>query len=109
MTPEGRIKGKVKIVLDKAFPSEYPCYYEMLSTHGYGKPGLDFTCCMFGRFVSIETKAPGEWLTPRQRLTALSILKSGGKVFIISGEEGLGALQRWVTSTGAQCLSFPSP
>jgi hypothetical protein len=104
MTPEGKIKRQVKIILDSAFPEEHPSYHEMLVGHGYGRPGLDFTCCLFGRFVSIETKAPGEWLTPRQRLTALSILRAGGKVFIISGEDGLAALRCWIVRTGAQCL-----
>ena len=63
---------------------------------GFGKPGLDFTCCISGHFVAIEAKAPGQWLTPRQRKTAVAILRAGGKVFIISGPAGLDAFKAWV-------------
>jgi hypothetical protein len=63
---------------------------------GFGEPGLDYEGCLNGLFFAIETKAPGGWLTPRQRRTALAILAGGGKVFIISSEEGLEAFKRWV-------------
>lgn len=63
---------------------------------GYGKSGLDYTICINGRFVAIETKRPGEWLTPRQRQTVIRILTAGGKVFVISGEEGLASFRSWI-------------
>jgi hypothetical protein len=96
VTPEGKVKRTIKLLLDRLFPEDYPCYTETLVTQGYGRAGLDFTCCLFGWFVAIEAKAPGEWLTPRQRLTAIEILAAGGKVFIISNDEGLWALERWI-------------
>lgn len=93
MTPEGRVKAKVNKYLTSI--KEY-VYWEMPVPTGYGKSGLDYTICLAGRFVAIETKAPGEWLTPRQRDRALDILSKGGKVFVISGPEGLAAFQDWV-------------
>ena len=72
-------------------------YKTMFVPVGYGKRNqLDYTLCIYGRFVAIETKAPGEWLTPLQRQTARSILRAGGTVFVISGPEGLASLKRWV-------------
>lgn len=103
MTAEGKIKAKVRFILDNAFANDIGCHYETLVTHGFGKPGLDFTCCIFGWFVAIETKAPGEWLTPRQRQTCLDVLRSGGKVFIISNDDGLRSLAHWIMRARAAC------
>jgi hypothetical protein len=94
MTPEARIKKLVSIYLDSLSDV---AYYHMPVPTGYGKRNsLDYILCIHGHFIAIETKAPGEWLTPLQRQTARSIVLSGGKVFIISGSEGLDALKRWV-------------
>jgi hypothetical protein len=72
-------------------------YKVMFVPVGYGKRNqLDFTLCLFGKFVAIETKAGANWLTPLQRITCRTILASGGHVFIISGQEGLDAFKRWV-------------
>lgn len=73
-------------------------YRNMFVPVGYGKRNsLDYMLCIYGYFVGIETKAPGEWLTPLQRQTSRTILRAGGKVFIISGVEGLDAFKRWVS------------
>ena len=94
MTPEGRVKKLVSIYLDDLGEN---CYKIMFVPVGYGKRNqLDYTLCLYGQFVAIETKAPGEWLTPLQRQTCRGILRAGGKVFIVSGPEGLAALKRWV-------------
>jgi hypothetical protein len=99
MTPEGKVKKAVKYLLD-TIPL---VYYEYDVPVGYGRPRLDFTGCSAGRFFAVETKAPGEWLTPRQRVTALHIHEAGGRVFIISGELGLAALERWLTPEVRSC------
>ena len=98
MTPEGRIKARINRYLATLHDplNGLEIYVEMPVPTGFGKSGLDYTMCIFGRFVCIEAKAPGEWLTPRQRLRALSILNSGGHVFIISGDAGLAAFAKWV-------------
>ena len=47
---------------------------------GIGSPTLDDLCCFRGRFMAIEYKAPGKFLTPRQHLIAKEIHKAGGIV-----------------------------
>ena len=55
-TPEGRVKDKVKALL-KAMG----IWYYMPMQNGYGVVGIpDFICCWKGRFMVIETKAPGK-------------------------------------------------
>jgi hypothetical protein len=88
---ESDVKKKVSAYLDSL-----PCYWRMPVPFGYGKPGLDYEGCLYGWFFAIETKAPGFWLTPRQRGTAREMLRSGGAVFVISGDKGLDAFKRWV-------------
>lgn len=98
MTPEGRVKnmiGKYLSTLRNPLNS-VGVYIEMPVPTGFGKSGLDYTICFYGHFVCIEAKAPGEWLTPRQRQRALDILAAGGTVFVISGPEGLQAFSDWV-------------
>ena len=101
MTKEGKVKKLVSTYLNglkEGLESRgHTLYVTMFVPVGYGKRNtLDYTLCLFGQFVTIETKAPGEDLTPAQRLTALEVCNSGGKVFIISGMEGLNALRSWV-------------
>ena len=92
MTPEGRVKLKVKMLL--ALYSSTWGY--MPVPYGYGKQALDFIICFWGKFLAIETKAPGEDLTGPQRLCAVEILEAGGTVFVISEEAGLISLARWL-------------
>jgi hypothetical protein len=92
-TPEGLVKKQIDKLLEKAHVRRWtwkPVVRVM------GKPALDYICSIDGRFVAIEAKASGEWLTSRQRATARDIYLSGGKVFVISGPEGLAALERYL-------------
>lgn len=91
-TPESRVKKQVKRILG-AF---YDVYVEMPVPGGWGKSGLDFHCIVNGYALVIETKAPGEWLTGRQRDTARQIYAAGGAMFIISDQDGLRALYKWM-------------
>lgn len=96
MTPEGRVKKLVSTYLNVLDTSGQNVYYTMFVPVGYGRRNsLDYTICIHGRYVGIETKAPGQDLTPTQRLTCRDIYLSGGKVFIVSGGEGLDAFKRW--------------
>ena len=55
MTPEKKVKIKVKKILDKL-----GAYHCMPSTGGYGASGVpDIIACYKGRFVGIECKANG--------------------------------------------------
>jgi hypothetical protein len=75
-----------------------PCFFRRPVPFGYDASGLDYEGCIRGFYFAIETKSPDKDadLTPRQRGTAVAIYKAGGKVFIISGDEGLAAFKKWV-------------
>jgi len=99
MTPEGKIKAKVKTLLN-ATPMTY---YDMPVPSGFGKSGLDFNCCVAGHALYIETKASSnEHLTPRQRECALRMLASGAAVFVVCGPSSLEALRRWLARASAR-------
>lgn len=55
-TPEGRVKAAVKKWL-----KERGIWFCMPMGTGFGNSGVpDFVCCWGGRFLAIETKAPGK-------------------------------------------------
>jgi hypothetical protein len=85
MTPEGKVKAKVKKALN-ALPR---CYSFMPVQQGLGASTLDYLCCVRGHFISIETKAPGKRLTPRQEVTKAAIQEAGGYVFVVYDNESL--------------------
>lgn len=92
MTPEGKVKAKVKTLLNAQGVA-----FDMPVPSGFGKQQLDFCpCSVDGHLLIIETKAPGEWLTPLQRITALRWLKTGASVFVVSDVSGLAALSRFI-------------
>lgn len=88
MTPEGRVKRKVRDAL-----ISLGAYFFMPVQSGIGATGLDYYCCYRGVFVAIETKRPGARLTPRQRLIAFDIIAAGGLVFVIRNEEDIGRMR----------------
>jgi hypothetical protein len=63
---------------------------------GFGKSGLDYTGCHYGRFFAIETKAPGKRPTARQLTTIEQMRRAGAKVFVIDADEGLAELNDWI-------------
>lgn len=81
MTPEGKVKDKVKKLLQ-----EFGAYYFMPVQTGFGAPTIDFLACHNGRFLGIETKAPGKKPTPRQEVTMGRINAAGGKTLVIDGD-----------------------
>ncbi len=94
MTPEGRVKAKVK----KAFKALHGCshnghmYYVwqfMPVQMGMGIPALDFIFCVNGHFVSIETKVKGKKLTPRQLQTKADMEAADGLVFVVDDDASL--------------------
>jgi len=90
-TPEGKIKKQVKDIL-----KHFDVWFDMPVPGGFGKSQLDFTCCVRGRMLAIETKAPGKWLTALQCKTAADMYASGAKVFFISEPSGVMALYRYL-------------
>lgn len=98
MTPEGRVKAKVNRELAQFAPM---LYRFMPVQNGMGAPGLDYFLCVNGYFVSIETKAKGGKLTPRQELTKEAIEKAGGKVFVVDDDASLTVAVNYIR---ALCL-----
>lgn len=91
-TPEGKVKNKVKKILDK-----YGAYYFMPVQTGFGAATLDILACYKGEFFAIETKAPGKKPTARQELTIERMEKAGATVFVIDGDTD--ALERFLEWT----------
>ncbi len=80
MTPEGRIKAKLRRKLDK-LPC---CYIFMPVQNGMGAPTLDYLICAGGWFIAIETKASAKHaLTPRQEATKAAIEAANGWVYVV--------------------------
>jgi hypothetical protein len=91
VTPEGRVKARVKRLLEK-----YGAYWHMPVQNGMGAPSLDFIGCHAGRFYGIEAKAGNKPPTDRQRAVMERIEAAGGAVFLINGETGEGQLENWL-------------
>jgi hypothetical protein len=88
-TEEGKVKDKVRDLL-----REYGAYWFMPVQMGYGQASLDFLCCLNGRFVAIETKAPGKIytrLTMRQYRAMQAITNAGGIAIVTSDPDELRA------------------
>ncbi len=83
MTPEGKVKAKVKRMLNRE-----NAYFFMPVQTGYGSPTLDFLGFHRGEGFAIETKALGKKLTKRQEAIEHDIQLSGTPVFVIDGAEG---------------------
>lgn len=87
MTPEGRVKHAVKQELKRR-----DIWYFMPVSNGMGQVGIpDFICCHKGRFVAIETKAPGKrgCTTPNQDRTLAEIATHGGWAVVVDDVQQL--------------------
>lgn len=79
MTPEAKVKKKVKGVLKKL-----NAYYAMPMGTGYGNSGVpDFLVCFRGKFYGIECKANGNTATTLQQKNLLDIMNAGGISMIV--------------------------
>lgn len=97
-TPEGRVKREVKKIFARMAAEGAAVHYFMPVQTGYGKRGLDFHVVVNGFALFIETKEPNKLgeLTPTQREFAVQVWKSGAAVFVVSNDEGLRAVHRWM-------------
>jgi hypothetical protein len=79
MTPEGRVKKRVKEIL-----FDLNAYFVMPVTGGYGGSGApDFLICIAGLFYGIECKANGGKPTALQLKHHDDIRKAGGIALIV--------------------------
>ena len=92
MTPEGKVKEKVKKLL-----KAHGAYYHMPVQNGMGAPSLDFIGCHRGLYYGIETKAGNKQPTPRQETTIAQIRAAGGLAFVVNEVSGLDELEAWLT------------
>lgn len=75
-TPEGKLKQEVR-----AYLKSLGAYQFMAVQTGFGSTTVDFLCCINGKFVAIETKAPGKLPTARQNFVMKQISLAGGIAF----------------------------
>jgi len=79
MTPEGKVKAKVKGILKSA-----KSYYAMPIGAGFGNAGVpDFLVCFDGCFIAIECKANGGKVTALQKKNLEEIEDCGGFSWVI--------------------------
>lgn len=81
MTPEGKVKEKVKRLLAKYKNVDI----DMPVPNGFGRWGLDFHCVYRGIPFAIETKAHKKKPTARQEGTIASKRRAGTHVFVVVG------------------------
>jgi len=87
MTPEAKVKKKVKEIL-----TELGCYYVMPVTNGFGSSGApDFLVCKEGKFIGVECKANGGKPTALQFKNLQNIIEAGGNAFVIN-EDNISTL-----------------
>jgi len=89
MTPEGKVKAKVKTLLNQV-----GAYHFSPATGGYGKSGLpDIIACYQGKFLAIECKANGNKPTALQLSNLHDIGYSGG-IAVVINETNINELER---------------
>ena len=80
-TPEGRVKQAVR-----AYLKAIGAYYYQPMSNGMGRVGApDFMVCHKGRFMGIETKAPGKrgHTTPNQDRELAEIRAANGIALVV--------------------------
>lgn len=88
MTPEGKVKAKVKKLLNK-----YGSYSHAPVQNGMGAPSLDFVCCVGGLYVAVETKTRGKKPSPRQEKTMGQIRNANG-IAVMVDEDRVEAFEQ---------------
>lgn len=88
MTPEGKVKARIKAIL-----SELGAYYFMPPANGFGRAGVpDIVGCLNGRFFAIEAKA-GKGKTTALQERELKKIKEAGGLALVVNEENLNELE----------------
>jgi Holliday junction resolvase len=84
MTPEGKVKKKLKEILDA-----YGVYHFPPATGGYGKSGVpDIVGCYKGYFFGIECKA-GKGKTTALQDMQLQAIRDAGGISMVVNEDNL--------------------
>jgi len=97
MTPEGRVKAKIKALLKKYDR----LWYFMPVPGGFGVRTVDYIGCYRGVFFVIEAKRPGKDATDLQKLTLQAVRDAGGAAFLINDDETLAKFKDWLDEWSA--------
>ena len=88
MTPEGKVKEKVKTLLRRYVDDGL--WYFMPSASGYGQHGIpDFLVCFHGQLIAIETKASKAMPTALQKMQMGKLDDAGAIVFVVRDDKDL--------------------
>ena len=94
MTPEGRVKSRVRKLLAR---------YQGMYTYwpvptGFGRAAIDVFGCYRGRFFAIEVKAGNKKPTLRQTQELSNVERAMGETFVIASEDDprLDRLEKWL-------------
>ena len=92
MTPEGKVKDKIKALLKR-----YGAWYFMTTTAGFGKSGVpDIVGIHKGKGFGIECKAGKGKTTALQDIQLRAIETAGGTALVVNETEGQEALLRFL-------------
>lgn len=83
MTPEGKVKAKLKTLL-----TLQGCYQFWPVQSGYGEKTVDVLVCDRGRWIGIECKKAGVTKpTPRQAETMRQMREAGAKTYLVTADK----------------------
>jgi Holliday junction resolvase len=93
VTPEAKVKRKVRLILDAL-----GIYNFMPPANGYGRAGIpDIVGCYNGRFIAIECKAGKGTLTELQKRELERIKDACGLAYVIN-ESNVDQLKELITN-----------
>lgn len=99
MTPEAKVKAKVKVIL-----KNHKAYYAMPQSGGFASSGIpDFLVCFRGKFFGIECKAGKGKLTSLQVKNLMDIQDAGGHAFVIR-EDNINLLEVFLNENSAAAV-----
>lgn len=91
MTPEKRVKDKVKTILD-----QMGVWHFSPASNGYGRAGIpDIICCVNGSFLAIECKA-GQGTTTALQDREIAAIRRANGVAIVVNELNPDIVRFWV-------------
>lgn len=91
MTPEGKVKAKIDLLLKYVSAWYFKPVSNGLGTHGIP----DFVGCYQGRFFTIEAKSATGKPTALQMAQKEKIERAGGKWFLVCDDDTLKEVHKW--------------
>ena len=94
MTPEAKVKSRIKLILEEA-----GCYYFMPPANGYGHSGrFDIVCSYFGHFIGIEVKADAKKKPTALQTRNAKLAHNAGASVLLIHEGNIDVLQQTLGS-----------